>query len=29
VGLLLLSGWLAWRPRTPYAVDNRLLPAAA
>jgi uncharacterized membrane protein YphA (DoxX/SURF4 family) len=28
VGLLLLSGWLVWRPRTPYAVDNRLLPAA-
>jgi len=27
VGLLLLSGWLAWRPRTPYAVDNVLLPA--
>ena len=23
VGLLLLSGWLVWRPRTPYAVDNR------
>ena len=27
VGLLLLSGWLVWRPRTPLAVDNRLLPA--
>jgi len=26
VGLLLLSGWLVWRPRTPFAVDNRLLP---
>ena len=22
VGLLLLSGWLVWRPRTPWAVDN-------
>ena len=27
VGLLLLSGWLAWRPRTPYAVDEWLVPA--
>jgi uncharacterized membrane protein YphA (DoxX/SURF4 family) len=27
VGLLLLSGWLVWRPRTQLAVDNRLLPA--
>ncbi|MEO5710852.1 MAG: MauE/DoxX family redox-associated membrane protein [Nocardioidaceae bacterium] len=27
VGLLLLSGWLVWRPRTPLAADNRLLPA--
>jgi uncharacterized membrane protein YphA (DoxX/SURF4 family) len=27
VGLLLLSGWLVWRPRTPVAADNRLLPA--
>ncbi len=26
LGLLALSGWLAWRPRTPVAVDNRLLP---
>jgi uncharacterized membrane protein YphA (DoxX/SURF4 family) len=26
VGLLLLSGWLLWRPRTRWAVDNRLLP---
>ncbi len=26
VGLLLLSGWLVWRPRTPLAWDNRLLP---
>jgi uncharacterized membrane protein YphA (DoxX/SURF4 family) len=25
-GLLLLSVWLVWRPRTPYAVDNALLP---
>ena len=24
VGLLLLSLWLVWRPRTPYAVDNVL-----
>ena len=29
VGLLLLSGWLVWRPRTPYAVDNVLLPPVA
>jgi uncharacterized membrane protein YphA (DoxX/SURF4 family) len=28
VGLLALSAWLVWRPRTPYAVDNLLLPAA-
>jgi uncharacterized membrane protein YphA (DoxX/SURF4 family) len=28
VGLLALSAWLVWRPRTPYAVDNWLLPAA-
>lgn len=27
-GLLLLSGWLVWRPRTPYAVDNLLFPDA-
>jgi uncharacterized membrane protein YphA (DoxX/SURF4 family) len=27
VGLLLLSGWLVWRPRTRLAVDSRLLPA--
>ncbi|MGI9157611.1 MAG: MauE/DoxX family redox-associated membrane protein [Marmoricola sp.] len=27
VGLLLLSLWLVWRPRTPYAVDNLLFPA--
>jgi uncharacterized membrane protein YphA (DoxX/SURF4 family) len=27
VGLLLLSAWLVWRPRTPYAVDGVLLPA--
>jgi uncharacterized membrane protein YphA (DoxX/SURF4 family) len=27
-GLLLLSAWLVWRPRTRYAVDNALLPAA-
>jgi uncharacterized membrane protein YphA (DoxX/SURF4 family) len=25
-GLLLLSAWLVWRPRTPWALDNRLLP---
>jgi uncharacterized membrane protein YphA (DoxX/SURF4 family) len=27
VGLLALSAWLVLRPRTPLAVDNRLLPA--
>ncbi|NUR07588.1 MAG: DoxX family protein [Nocardioidaceae bacterium] len=27
VGLLALSGWLVWRPRTPVAADNVLLPA--
>lgn len=27
VGLMLLSAWLVWRPRTRYAVDNRLLVA--
>jgi uncharacterized membrane protein YphA (DoxX/SURF4 family) len=27
LGLLLLSGGLVWRPRTPYAVDGWLLPA--
>ncbi len=26
VGLLALSLWLVWRPRTPWALDNRLLP---
>jgi uncharacterized membrane protein YphA (DoxX/SURF4 family) len=26
VGLFLLSGWLVWRPRTPWAIDNRLFP---
>ena len=26
-GLLLLSVWLVWRPHTPLAADNRLLPA--
>ena len=26
VGLLALSAWLIWRPRTPWALDNRLLP---
>jgi uncharacterized membrane protein YphA (DoxX/SURF4 family) len=25
IGLLLLSGWLVWRPATPWAADNRLL----
>ena len=25
-GLLLLSVWLVWRPRTPWALDNRVLP---
>jgi uncharacterized membrane protein YphA (DoxX/SURF4 family) len=29
VGLLLLSGWLVWRSRTPWAVDNVLLPDPA
>ena len=27
VGLLLLSAWLVWRPRSPWAADNVLLPA--
>lgn len=27
VGLLALSAWLVRRPRTPWATDNRLLPA--
>ena len=27
LGLLALSAWLVWRPRTPLALDNRLLPA--
>ena len=26
LGLLVLSGWLVWRPRTPWALDNRVLP---
>lgn len=26
MGLLLLSAWLVARPRTPWAIDNRLLP---
>jgi len=26
-GLLVLSAWLVYRPRTPWAVDNRLFPA--
>jgi uncharacterized membrane protein YphA (DoxX/SURF4 family) len=26
VGLLALSGWLVWRPRTPYSVDTFLFP---
>ena len=26
-GLLLLSGWLVYRPRTPFALDNMLFPA--
>lgn len=26
IGLLALSAWLVWRPRTPYAVDNALFP---
>jgi uncharacterized membrane protein YphA (DoxX/SURF4 family) len=25
-GLLFLSAWLVWRPRTPWALDNRVLP---
>jgi uncharacterized membrane protein YphA (DoxX/SURF4 family) len=25
VGLLLASAWLIWRPRSPWALDNRLL----
>jgi uncharacterized membrane protein YphA (DoxX/SURF4 family) len=25
-GLLFLSGWLVWRPRTPWALDNHVLP---
>lgn len=25
-GLLFLSAWLVWRPRTPWALDNRILP---
>jgi uncharacterized membrane protein YphA (DoxX/SURF4 family) len=29
VGLLLLSAWLAWRPRTRWALDRRLLPHEA
>ncbi len=29
VGLLALSAWLVWRPRTPYAVDNALFPEPA
>jgi uncharacterized membrane protein YphA (DoxX/SURF4 family) len=27
VGLLLVSLWLVWRPRTPWAMDNRLATA--
>jgi hypothetical protein len=26
IGLLVLSAWLVWRPRTRFALDNRLLP---
>jgi protein-disulfide isomerase/uncharacterized membrane protein YphA (DoxX/SURF4 family) len=26
VGLLLLAGFLVWRPRTPFSLDERLLP---
>ncbi len=26
-GLLFLSGWLAWRPRSRWALDNRILPS--
>jgi uncharacterized membrane protein YphA (DoxX/SURF4 family) len=29
VGLMLASLYLVWRPRTPYALDNVLLPASA
>jgi uncharacterized membrane protein YphA (DoxX/SURF4 family) len=29
VGLLLLSGWLVWRPQTPWSSDNLLLPSSA
>ena len=29
VGLLLLSGWLVWRPRTRWSLDRQLLPAGA
>lgn len=25
-GLLFMSVWLVWRPRTPWALDNRLIP---
>jgi uncharacterized membrane protein YphA (DoxX/SURF4 family) len=25
LGLLLVSAWLVWRPRSPWALDNRLL----
>jgi uncharacterized membrane protein YphA (DoxX/SURF4 family) len=25
-GLLLLSAWLVWRPRTPLALDNKVIP---
>jgi uncharacterized membrane protein YphA (DoxX/SURF4 family) len=25
--LLALAGWLVWRPRTPWALDNELFPA--
>ena len=27
VGLLLLAGWLAWRPRSPFSLDRRLFEA--
>lgn len=26
LGLLVLSGWLVWRPRTPWSVDRALFP---
>ena len=26
LGLLVLSGWLVWRPRTPWSLDGVLLP---